>query len=454
MLSMIGLIGALALLIVLTMKGINIIIAALLSSIVVTLFGGLNLETALTEYYMDGFTGYFASWFLIFLLGAIFGKVMQDTSAADSIANWIKNTMGPSRAVFAVVAAAALMTFGGVSLFVVGFSVYPIAVSLFKSANLPHRFIPAALVFGSISFTMTSPGSPEIQNLIPTQFFGTTPTAGGIIGVLMGLLIMTTGGLYLGRTVRKAVANGETFSPPTDSAFFSNNKAANESAAGLESEFHEQTVVTTEEKNLPNVVFALIPLISVIVILNILANFMSSTGAALISLGCGIILAWILMYNHVKELWGSLANGSHDALIAAANTCAVVGFGSVASQVSAFDTVVDSLINIPGPPYLGLAIAVTLICGITGSASGGLGIALPILSPIYLAQGLDPGAMHRISALASGGLDSLPHNGYVVTTIRAICGETHIRSYKPIFILSVVIPTIVLLMAVILYSIF
>ena len=450
MLGMLGLIASLILLMYLTMKGINIIVAAIISAVVVAITGGLNLETALTDHYMTGFTGYFKSWFLIFLLGAIFGKIMQETKAADSIANWVKNTLGPSRAVFAVVAAAALMTYGGVSLFVVGFAVYPIAVSLFKVANLPHRFIPAALVFGSISFTMTAPGSPEIQNLIPTEYFGTKPTAGGIIGVLMALIIMVVGGLMLGRMVKKAVANGETFSLPNQPT------ASNETAAALAAEELEaqKPSSTAKGQELPNVVFAVLPLISVIVMLNTFSNFTSSTGAALISLGSGILLACVLMFKFLQEFWAALAKGAQDALVAAANTCAVVGFGSVAAQVAAFNTVVDGLVNLPGPPLMGLAIAVTLICGITGSASGGLGIALPILSPMYMAQGLDPGAMHRISALASGGLDSLPHNGYVVTTIRAICGETHKRAYGPIFMLSVVMPTTVLALAVLLYSIF
>jgi len=449
MIGMIGLVASLALLMYLTMRGINIIIAAIISSVLVAITGGLNLETAMMKHYMDGFTGYFASWFLIFLLGAIFGKIMHETKAADSIANWIKNTLGPSRAVFAVVAAAAIMTYGGVSLFVVGFAVYPIAVSLFKVANLPHRFIPAALVFGSVSFTMTSPGSPEIQNLIPTEFFGTKPTAGGIIGVLMGLLIMVVGGWILGRFVKKAVQNGETFSLPAGQSLGS----ASETAAGLATE-KEEPELSPGKKPYPNVIFALLPLVAVIALLNIFANFTSSTAAALISLTSGIFLACVLMFSYLKEFWGALAKGAQDALVAAANTCAVVGFGSVAAQVAAFDTIVDSLVNIPGPPLMGLAIGVTLICGITGSASGGLGIALPILSPIYLAQGLDPGAMHRVSALASGGLDSLPHNGYIVTTIRAICGETHKRAYGPVFILSVVLPTVVMFLAVILYSIF
>ncbi|MBT2687424.1 GntP family permease [Bacillus sp. ISL-47] len=450
MIGMLGLIASLLLLMYLTMKGINIIIAAIISAVVVALTGGLNLETALTEHYMTGFTKYFYSWFLIFLLGAIFGKIMQVTKAADSIANWVKDTLGPSRAVFAVVAAAAIMTYGGVSLFVVGFAVYPIAVSLFRVANLPHRFIPAALVFGSISFTMTAPGSPEIQNLIPTEFFGTKPTAGGIIGVLMALLIMVVGGMLLSRMVKKAVKNGEVFSLPNQPP-----SAANESAAALEAELAMQRPdAAPAGKDYPHVIMAILPLAAVIAILNTAANFTSSTAAALISLSSGIILACVLMIKYLVGFWEALAKGAQDALVAAANTCAVVGFGSVAAQVAAFGTFVDALVNIPGPPLMGLAIAVTLICGITGSASGGLGIALPILAPMYMSQGLDPGSMHRISALASGGLDSLPHNGYVVTTIRAICGETHKRSYWPIFILSVAMPTAVLILAVILYSVF
>ncbi|WP_068677251.1 GntP family permease [Oceanobacillus sp. Castelsardo] len=441
--GMIGLLGSLILLIYLTMKGVNIIIAALLSSIVVAITGGLRLDTALMDNYMTGFTGYFASWFLVFLLGAIFGKVMQETKAADSIANWIKNKFGTKRAVFAVVAAAAIMTYGGVSLFVVGFAVYPIAVSLFRAANLPHRFIPAALVFGSISFTMTAPGSPEIQNIIPTEFFGTTPTAGGWIGVLCALLIMIVGGLWLGAMVRKASANGEVFSLP--------NQGNDETAASLAAEEEQPE---PNKGDLPNIILAVLPLVLVIVILNILGQFMTPTVALLIALTIGIAVACLSMLRFIKEFWDALATGAQNALVALANTCAVVGFGSVAAQVSAFDSLITGLVNIPGPPLIGLAIGVTVICGLTGSASGGLGIALPILAPIYLAQGVDPGAMHRVSALASGGLDSLPHNGYIVTTVRAICGETHKRSYKPILLLSVILPTIVLALAVIMYSIF
>src|SRR5699024_10172957 len=412
-LSTIGLIVSLALLIYLTMKGVNIIIGAIISSVVVALTSGLDLGTAMMEDYMAGFTDYFAAWFLVFLLGAIFGKIMDEARSADSIANGIKKAVGAKRAVFAVIAAAAIMTYGGVSLFVVGFAIYPIARSLFREANLPHRFIPAALVFGSISFTMTAPGSPEIQNIIPTEFFGTSPGAEGWIGVLSALLIMLAGSLWISRFVKKAVKSGETFSPHYE----------------LREDEQIPEGEHLDKERLPNVCIAVIPLIMVIVLLNVLSIYMEATAALLAALTIGIFLNCVMSYRFLSEFWEALAEGAQNSLVALANTCAVVGFGSVVGVIPIFDSIVDGVVGIPGPPLLGLAVGVTVVCGITGSASGGLGIALPILGPIYMGQGLDPGEMHRVSALASGGIDSLPHNGYVVTTIRVITGETHKRAY-------------------------
>ncbi|GAB3703394.1 GntP family permease [Nocardiopsis oceani] len=439
MLSMIGLLTALTLLIVLTLRGVNIIIAALLCSVLLAVTGGLNLETAMSGYYMEGFADYFRQWFLVFLLGAIFGAVIQDTRSAESIADWISRRLGPDWALFAVVAACAVMTYGGVSLFVVGFTVYPIAVSLFRVADYPHRFIPAALVFGSVSFTMTSPGSPEIQNIIPTEFFDTTPTAGGPVGWVIGLLIMTVGGLWLRTLLQRAVRRGERFELPVASPLYGTN--------GQETD-------ESGRRDLPNPVFALLPLGVVLVGLNVLSQIMDAKTAVLVALVLGIAATWALNLRFVTGYWKPLGAGTQNALVAIANTCAVVGFGSVAAQTPAFDAFLDFLTNIAGPPLIALAIFVSVICGITGSASGGLGIALPIVAPDYMAQGVNPGEMHRVSTLSAGGIDSLPHNGYVVTTIRVISGETHMRAYLPIFLVSTVLPTAALGLAVALYLVF
>lgn len=438
---------ALGLLMFMTMRGINIIVSAILASSFVALTAGQNLAKVLTETYMKGFTGFFASWFILFLLGAIFGKVMADTGAADSIASALMKYLGEKWAVLATVFTCAIMTYGGVSLFVVGFSVYPLALSLFREANLPRRFIPAAIILGSVSFTMTMPGSPEIQNLIPTKFFHTTPWAGGLIGMIVAIGIAVAGCMYLLKAVKKAVVRGEHFEEFASDLHDLTTNAQYEMAA---------TTVPTTKKTEPNFVIALIPLVVVIVSLAVLTNGykIDSTIGAIYSMIAGIVVAWLLMLKFIRQFWGSLAEGASESIVAISNTCAVVGFGSVVANTEGFKQVVYAVTHIPGPPLLGLGIAVTLIAGVTGSASGGLGIALPILAPIYTKLGLDPGAMHRISALASGGLDAMPHNGYVVTLIRSIAKDTHKRAYWPLAVVSVVITTIGMLIAIILFSIF
>lgn len=433
-LSYFGLLASLVLLVALTMRGVNIIVAAVGCSLLVALCSQVPLREAMLVDYMDGFTGFFTTWFPAILLGAIFGQLMDDSGAAKAIAATSRQWFGEKRAVAAVVGAAAILTYGGVSVFVVGFSVYPIAYELFRGADLPHRFIPVAMVFGSISFTMTSPGSPEVQNLIPTEYFGTTPVAGGLIGVFSGLLILVIGSLVIRRTIGRAVAAGETFDPP----------AAATAEAG------------TDADRPVHILAALTPMIVLVGSFNVFSFVFDirAVEALLVAILISLALGFVLLNRRLQARIRTLGSGADNALVATANTCAVVGFGAVVSQTPAFDQIVDQLTSMPGLEYAGLAMAVTVIAGITGSASGGLGIALPILAPIYQGMGLDNGAMHRISALASGGLDSLPHNGYVVTTIRVICNETHQRAYPAIFMASVLVPSIVLAIAVVLYTIF
>lgn len=430
-LSYLGLLAGLSLLVIMTMRGMGIIVSAVVCALVVALTSEMNLGDAMLNYYMNGFTGFFTTWFPAILLGAIFGRLMDDSGAALSIANKTKQVLGAKRAIMAVVGAGAILTYGGVSVFVVGFTLYPIAFELFRSANIAHRFIPAAIIFGSISFTMVSPGSPEIQNLIPTVHFGTTATAGGIIGLLMGLLIMVSGGLALRLMANRAAANGEQFDLPDD---YGDEAASKASQVSFFS--------------------AIVPLIILVGGFNLLSRYISVIEALLVAMVASLLVGYVLFRKIIDAPRKMISVGSENALIAISNTCAVVGFGAVAAKSPAFANVVAFLTDMPGLEYAGLAVAVTVIAGITGSASGGLGIALPILAPIYQGMGLDNGAMHRISAIASGGLDSLPHNGYVVTTIRAICKETHQRAYPAVFLVSVLIPLPVLAIAVLLYSYF
>ncbi|MCJ1908419.1 GntP family permease [Planococcus ruber] len=435
MIGMIGMFGGLALLIYLTMRGMNLLIAAPLTALLVAIFNGLPIFPQLAEEgaanfltnYMTGFTGFIASWYLMFLAGAIFGKVMEDSGAADSVSQWIVGKIGMKRAALAVVIACAVLTYGGVSLFVVAFSVYPMALSLFRQADLPRRFIPAALGFGSTTFTMTSAGSPEIQNWIPIEFLKTTPYAGWEVSIFVAIFMMIFGYWWLKKMINKALANGERF------------------VARATDETQET------RKDLPNPLLSMIPLAVVLIISFIFHNSLG-TSALIIALSGGILATYLINRKYFHNFGKAVGDGAMGAVVAIANTAAVVGFGGVVKATPSFEAAVDVMTGIPGSPLIGGALAVAIIAGLTGSSSGGQAIALPLLAPHYLDLGVDPEALHRSVAISSGSLDSLPQGGYVVTTIRSIAGETHKDAYPAFGALTVVVPILGTVLAVILFS--
>ncbi|KQL32553.1 MULTISPECIES: GntP family permease [Bacillaceae] len=434
-LSMIGLIGGLALLIILTMKGVNILIAGPISALLVALTSGMPLfpqlaaegEANFVTSYMTGFTGFIMSWYLMFLLGAVFGKVMEDSGAADSVSKWIVDKLGMKYAVLAIVIACAILTYGGVSLFVVAFSVYPMAISLFKQADLPRRFIPATLALGSVTFTMTSAGSPEIQNWIPIQFLGTDAYAGWEVSIIVAAFMAIFGYWWLKRIIQKAVNKGERF----------------------EDRENDPTFDTT--RSLPNPFLAMLPL-AVVLVISFIYHDKLAQSALIIALLGGVIATYFVGRKYSKNFWEAFSAGTVGAIIAIGNTAAVVGFGGVAKNVPAFTTAVEAMTNIPGSPLIGAAIAVSVIAGMTGSSSGGQSIALPLLAPHYMDMGVNAEALHRVVAISSGALDSLPHNGYVVTTIQSICGEKHSAAYWSVAATTVVVPAIGTAIAIILFS--
>jgi|TARA_R100001509_G_scaffold121318_1_gene75385 H+/gluconate symporter-like permease len=422
---MIGLIGGLVLLIILTLRGMNLFISAPLCAVVVALCSGVPLLTGDVNFvsaYMDGFASFVAAWFFMFLLGSMFGKFMEDTGAADSVARWIINKLGRKQAVLAVVLACAILTYGGVSVFVVAFSVYPMALSLFKDANLPRRFIPAALAFGSVTFTMTSAGSPEIQNWIPVKYLGTSPYAAWEVSLVVAVLMASFGYWWLKKIINRAVANGEQF------------------------EAREGDPILLE-RELPSPISGLIPLL---VVLGLSFTFHDTLqqNALIVALLGGVIAIAVINFKHFHKPQTAIHEATTGALVAIGNTAAVVGFGSIAKITPAFDTAVNAMTSLPGNELVGAAVAVSVIAGLTGSASGGQAIALPEVGPHYMAAGVNPEQLHRIVSISSGALDSLPHNGYVVTTIRAICNEKHSAAYWAVAAVTVVVPLMGLAVAI------
>ena len=458
--GLLGIVLSLCLLMYLAYRGINVLILApLLALLAVVMSGGIPVLATYTQVFMKALGGYLTTYFPLFMLGAIFGKLMADSGSARAIAEWIVSKLGAHNAIVAITLACGILTYGGVSLFVVAFAVYPIASALFRRADVPKRLIPATIALGSFTFTMTAlPGTPAIQNAIPMPYFGTTPFAAPILGTFAGLVMFFGGVAWLGMRAGAAAGRNEGFGdhPRTDA----------DSALGADAD-------------LPPVAIAMAPVILVIamnalmtyaIVPNIDAAYLgtpefgeTSIGAVggiwsiIVALVAAIVLLIALNHSRLVTLKDSINKGTMGSLLPVFNTSSEVGYGAVIASLPAFAMVRDWVVNIdPTNPLISVAVSVNVLAGITGSASGGMSIALATLGDQFMAMaeagGIAPGLMHRVAALSSGGFDALPHNGAVITLL-AICGLTHKQSYADIFVVAVLIPVVATILVVILGSV-
>lgn len=427
-LSLIGIFAGLVFMIILAYKGHSIIWVAPLSAFIVVLFSvgaglgeGRTLLSSYTVDYMQGAGNYFASWFPTFLFGAIYGKVMDITGAARSLAKVIVNLIGERFAALAVLIPCLALTYGGVSLFVVVFIMYPMGYEIYKAADLPRTLLPCIISIGAFGVTMTYlPGTPQIQNLIPAEYFGTTAFAAPYYGIAAGLITIIPAYIYVEWRIRKTRKLGIGFV--------------------------EDALMTATESDdtVPSWhwVSGLLPLVVVFISLNILK------WNIIVALMLGILVCFIFNINKLKMLPAALTDGSKGAVTAMMNTACAVGFGSVIKIVPGFLLLTSLLIG-KGTSPISLLLSEIASTGIlsaaTGSASGGVSIALSAFADKYMemagAMDLSPEILHRVAAIGCSAMDKMPHNGSIITLL-AVSHCTHKDSYKDIFIATVIIPVI------------
>ncbi len=463
--GILGIVISLGLLMYLAYRGVSVLILApVLSLLAAFLAEGAPLLATYTQVFMEALGGYVIRFFPLFLLGAIFGKLMEVSGSARVIAEWITGKVGAGQAALAVVLACAVLTYGGVSLFVVAFAVYPIAASLFSRAGNPKKFIPAAIALGSFTFTMTAlPGTPAIQNAIPIPYFGTDAFAAPLLGILAGTIMAVGGVSWLNFRIRGAVARGLDY-----------GEADQYSAAAADP-------AQTAEGPSPAPWIAFLPIVLVIgfnLVLsklvfprfdfaflaedqygNVSAGDVIGIWAIIAALFIAIVALILLNLPAFRgKLNATLTQGVNGSFLPIFNTASEVGYGTVIASLGAFALIKTGVTGImPEQPLVSLAIAVNVLAGITGSASGGMSIALEALGDTYvqLAQqvNLNPELLHRVAAIASGGFDCLPHNGAVITLL-AITGLNHEKSYPDLFVVAVLIPVMSLIVVILLGSLF
>lgn len=429
---------SLILLVVLVFKNVPIFFASLISSIfcLVTaqLFtGGISVIAGMTSTarladstqassFIFGLANYFGNYFWMFTLGAMFGKLYEVTGAANSIANLIVEKLGAKAAVPAIILVGFILTYGGVSVFVCFFALYPLMLSLFKEADISRRLIPAFYFAGAGTATGWLPGSPQLQNTIPGDALEVGYSAALIPGWIAGIVEMVLVFAWIYWCVAHAKKKGEHFEV-------------------TEADQKEIDRLNALGK-LPGFLQSILPMIVLLVVLNF-----TKLGAP-VSLFIGVIAAIVIFFNFIEwsKFWDTLKGGLMGGVTSLFNTASVVGFGAVVQNTPAFGTIINVLTGISGSPVVVGSLATAVMAGVCGSGTGGEGIALPIVKeyfvPAMSAKQIQGFA--RICALSALTLDSLPHCGLVVTVID-YSGNNHKSSYMEAGVTNVVIPIITLI---------
>jgi len=440
--------AALCFLMLVAYRGYSVILFAPVAALGAVLLTDPSLVAPMfTGLFMDKMVGFLKLYFPVFLLGAIFGKLIELSGFSKSIVAAVIRLFGAQRAMLSIVVVCALLTYGGASLFVVVFAVYPFAAELFRQSDIPKRLIPGTIALGAFTFTMDAlPGTPQIQNIIPASFFGTNAWAAPWLGTLGGIFILVLGMSYLESRRRAALVAGEGYGSElsNEPAMFAGDRLAHPLLAllplvlvGVANKLFTAWIPRaygTEHRFDPAVIGSAPEVVQEI---SRISAIWAVEGALLLGIISVMVLAW-------RPVFASFAEGSRaaisGALLASMNTASEYGFGAVIAALPGFLVVASALSAIPDP-LVNEAVTVTALAGITGSASGGMSIALAAMAETFIsnanAAGIPMEVLHRIAAMASGGMDTLPHNGAVITLL-AVTGLTHRQSYKDIFAVTII----------------
>jgi H+/gluconate symporter-like permease len=424
---------------------------------------------------MNGAARFFIQWFPMFLLGGLFGKLMDDSKSISSIAKFLTERLGTRNTMLSVVLASALVTYGGVSVFVAFFVLVPMAITMFQSADIPRRLLPATIGLGAFTFTMSAlPGSPSVNNAIPMPYFGTTTFAAPGIGIIASVITFAFGMWWLRRAEAAARSAGEGYGSDSDSTLVIDERTREHAMPAGEfdpAEIHHGKRASSE----PSFVLAVLPLFVVIVVNFLLSLIVfprldsyfaflekevwggTTIGAVagvwslILALAAGTLTIIIVNYRRLPALRESLDAGANSAALPILTIASLVGFGAVVAALPAFTAVRDAVLSIPGGPLISLTVAMNILAGLTGTASGGMAIALNALGGTFLSlaaeHGIDPALMHRVTTISAGTLDALPHNGTVLLLLQ-ISKLTHKESYLDM-VMTVIVSVIISLVAVI-----
>ena len=470
--GLVGILVALGLLMWLAYRGWSVLLVSPVAALLAAAISGEPLLAHWTQTFMGGAARFVAQWFPMFLLGGLFGKLMDDSGSITSVERFLTERLGTRRTILAVVIASAVVTYGGVSVFVAFFVLVPMADQMFRAANIPRRLMPATIGLGAFTFTMSAlPGSPSVNNAIPMPYFGTTTFAAPGLGIVASIITLAFGMWWLGRAEAAARKAGEVYAGGPGAALVIDEKTREQATAA--GDFDPAEIDHGKRSaSEPPFILAVLPL-AVVILINFLMSLVvlprldfsfltnetwgTTIGAVagvwsvIVALAAGTLTVVIVNYRRLPALRESLDAGANSSVLPILTVSSLVGFGAVVAALPAFEAVRDAVLLIPGGPLASLVVAMNVLAGLTGTASGGMAIALNALGDTFMRlaaeHGIDPALMHRLTTISAGTLDALPHNGTVLLLLQ-ISKLTHRESYFHM-VMTVIVGVIISLVAVI-----
>lgn len=428
MIGIVGLFLAIVILIIGAYKGLGPLPLTLLAAVVALVTNSMDVWAGISQSYISGYVGAYSSYFLIFMFSALYAKLMDESGSAAAVGYKLVDWFGKKYVILVSILVISVLTYGGVSLFVVVFAAAPIMFMLLKEANLPRHLTLGIVCVGSCTYTMTSlPGTPQLTNIVPTQYLGTTMTAAPVLSIIISVVLFVLGLLYMRIAEKRAVAAGEGWTYP-------------ESMDPARYELANRDLLPPAWK-------AFLPIIVLLSIIIIGGRFISdSTLLTVVGMLIAAVLCYCLNFESMKtkSLSGLLTNGLGGGVSAIGGIAAVVAFGTVVQSTVSYQSIVDWLLSLDMHPYLQGVLSTAVISGITGSSSGGLRLTYSSLAEHFIASGCNLETLHRLMSVAAGSLDTLPHSAGLFLTLQLL-GLTHKSAYRHMFWTSVFIPAVVVI---------